>query len=390
MFRGDSQEADTEPDRACAVAAQHQRGSMASAQATLSLAGVAVPATASSGEVDVVKPEAEGRESCGRRAWRYRTILGFALFCMLFTLAVAAANWATAGQNPWGGSTRLETYGRCEPANPGDLLREPANALSNLGFVFVGLWVLLGAWRDFRTFDVEPGATHYYLGNFPMVEAMVGGALIFQGYGSFHMHSCAGKCEYGAFMDLAGIFGLIWSLLVAASFQTCLTTGWYRPGRGLSPRGAQLLAWVPFMALGAYFAARWDVIFLRALGMAQLQKLMLGIFALLLVLLGAAIVGARRSKLVPNHDYVLIPLACGSLAVAVLAWYPEEIAHYCVDTPLRLHAIWHVELSCAIGLSAAWMRSVGRVEVAQHGLLAFLLLKDNAVCVAGSSWQDVL
>jgi hypothetical protein len=201
---------------------------MASAQAKSSLAGVAVPeaelavcdaaapsssrpayATASSGEVDVVKPEAAGRESCGRRAWRYRTILGFALFCMLFTLAVAAANWATAGQNPWGDSTRPEAYGRCEPANPGDLLREPANALSSLGFVFVGLWVLLGAWRDLRTFDVEPGATHYYLGSFPMVEAMAGGALIFQGCGSFHMHSCAGKCEYGGFMDLAGVFGLI-------------------------------------------------------------------------------------------------------------------------------------------------------------------------------------
>jgi hypothetical protein len=60
--------------------------------------------------------------------------------------------------------------------------------------------------------------------------------------------------------------------------------------------------------------------------MAQLQKLMLGIFALLLALLGAAIVGARRNKLVPNHDYVLIPLACGSLAVAVVAWYAEETA----------------------------------------------------------------
>jgi hypothetical protein len=119
---------------------------MASAQAKSSLAGVAVPeaelavcdaaapsssrpahATASSGEVDVVKPEAAGRESCGRRTWRYRTILGFALFCMLFTLAVAAVNWATAGQNPWGDSTRPEAYGRCEPANPGDLpTRSPA------------------------------------------------------------------------------------------------------------------------------------------------------------------------------------------------------------------------------------------------------------------------
>ncbi len=36
------------------------------------------------------------------------------------------------------------------------------------------------------------------------------------------------------------------------------------------------------------------------------------------------------------------------------------------------------------------MRSVGRVEVAQHRLLASLLLKDDAVRVAGSSWQDVL
>jgi hypothetical protein len=340
----------------------------------------------SSGESDVVKPRAAGRESCAQRVWRYRTVIGFALSCFLFTLGFAIANWATAGENPWGGVTNPAMYGRCEHANPSDLLREPANALSNLGFVFVGVYFLLSAWRDFRTFDVLPGAKHYLMGNFPMIEVMVGGALIFEGYGSFHMHSCAGKCEYGGFMDLAGIFGLIWSLLVACSFQVCLTTGCYRPGRGLSPRGAQFIAWVPFMAVGAYLSARWDAIFLANMGFANLKKLMLAIFALLFVLLGAAIHGARHNKLAPNHDYVLIPLALLSVLVAVLAWYPEEVAGYCVDTSLQLHAIWHIFLSLSIGAGAAWIRCVGRVEVAQHGLLAFLLLKDNAVFTADKPW----
>ncbi len=340
----------------------------------------------SSAESDVVKPGSAGRESCAQRVWRYRTFIGFALFCFLFTLGFTIANWATAGQNPWGGATEPARYGRCEHANPADLLREPANALSNFGFVFVGVYCLLSAWRDWRTFDVLPGATHYLMGNFPMVEVMVGGALIFEGYGSFHMHSCASKCEYGGFMDLAGIFGLIWSLLIAASFQTCLMWGWYRPGRGLSPRWAQFIAWVPFMAVGAYLSARWDVIFLENMGFDNMNKLMLGIFALLFVLLGAAIFGARHNKLAPNHDYVFIPLAFISVLVAVLAWYPEEVARYCVDTALQLHAMWHIFLSISIGAAAAWIRSVGRVEVAQHGLLAFLLLKDNAVITADKPW----
>jgi hypothetical protein len=338
----------------------------------------------SSAESYAVKSEAAERESCGRRVWRFRTFLGFALFCFLFTLAFAIANWVTAGQNPWGGVTNPATYGRCEKANPEDLLREPANSLSNFGFVFVGIYFLICAWRDFRTFDVFPGATHYYMGNFPMVEVMVGGALVFEGYGSFHMHSCAGKCEYGGFMDLAGIFGLIWSLLIAAALQVCLTTGCYRPGRGLSPRWAQVVAWV-FMAVGAYLSARWDVIFLQNMGFANLKKLMLGVFALLFVLLGVAIFGARNKKLAPNHDYVLVPLALVSVIIAVLAWYPEEVANYCVDTSLQLHAIWHIFLSFSIGFGAAWIRSVGRVEVAQHGLLAFLLLKDDAIFTADNT-----
>jgi hypothetical protein len=337
-------------------------------------------------------------------AWHYRSVLLFALACTLMTGALAIANEATRGSNPWGGSLNPRDYYGCGPIAPGNLLRQPANALSNLGFVYVGLFFLLTAWREVRHCSWSACDEHFTLGNFPSLIAMVGLALVFEGYGSFHMHACGGQCAVGGFMDLAGIFALIYALLLVACAGALVFGKVLSPRRGHKPWVLELICWLA-MVFGAYLAARWDVIFEQSIGYGNMKRLMVGIFGLLFVLCGTCATLARCNGIRPNHDYVLIPLSMLSVLIAVLCWFPDNLLGYCpfggqdpmghdigrqAAQPLELHAAWHIFLSFAIGLGGLWLRALGRKEVEQHGLLPFLLLKDTAVLARDDTHKAAL
>ena len=70
-------------------------------------------------------------EEIREKMWRWSLCLKFSLFCFCTFIGVIAV---CAVPNPW---PDAEEFTRCEVVRPNSLLREPMNAMSNLGYIWV-------------------------------------------------------------------------------------------------------------------------------------------------------------------------------------------------------------------------------------------------------------
>lgn len=130
----------------------------------------------------------------------------FAAFALAYTLN--DGSWGAASD---GGIGEAAHY--CERITAG-FIREPANTLSNIPFMLVGLWVL---WR----MQHDPVAGRPSLATRSWFAAAYGGACISVGVGSFAMHGF--NTGWGGWMDLSGMMLFI-TLPVFYNFARFL--GW--------------------------------------------------------------------------------------------------------------------------------------------------------------------
>jgi hypothetical protein len=109
-----------------------------------------------------------------------------------FALAYALndGSWGAASDGRIGDAAHY-----CERITAG-FIREPANTLSNIPFVLVGLWVL---WR----MQHDPVAGRPSLATRSWFTAAYGGACIAVGVGSFAMHGF--NTDWGGWLDLSGM-----------------------------------------------------------------------------------------------------------------------------------------------------------------------------------------
>jgi hypothetical protein len=184
--------------------------------------------------------------------------------------------------------------------------------------------MLVAAVVDVRFLELRAESETYVMSHFPSISVMLGLALVYMGYASFHRHAPAGKSEWGTWADMQAIFQLVLALIVIAILASAVFSGLYTPKGRRSPSRlvAQLGLWA-LMGLGIFVAAKWTVL-RDALG--SLKMYMIGAFCVLVAWVSLAAVFARRAKLRPNYDYVLLPLCVMSVTTAVAAWWPEYIA----------------------------------------------------------------
>jgi len=302
-------------------------------------------------------------------------LIAYLLVCFSITVALLVANAVLV--DPWDPNDFPDW--RCEDATREKFLREPANAMSNLIFIFVGLYALFCvAWE--RQQQGETQNDRKYEGVPLFVQALFGISALFGGYGSFHYHACGG-CDWGGFLDLYSIFVLVVSYtLLGFTALLCVTNKISSNARVLSPKNVSIgvfLLWVlNFIASGF-----WREIYLDNLGFDKMKLLMVGVFGVLIMIwVAVAFFGWRQAKMhqVPFYGKTFFVLGASSLVIGVLAWFPEEIRGECPNVPqdLQLHAVWHAFIAFSLLWPYCHVRTAGDLRVKEHGILSVLLLRD--------------
>lgn len=106
----------------------------------------------------------------------------------------------------------------CERDHPHSFLREPSNALSDFGYLAVGLAILVQVAQS-------RGRPYGRFSAFPEVGILAGVSNILHACGTFTNHAC--RCYMGHVWDVAGMYAAVWYLV-------CLCAGRFMYARLIS------------------------------------------------------------------------------------------------------------------------------------------------------------
>jgi hypothetical protein len=109
-------------------------------------------------------------------------------------------------------------------------------------------------------------------------------------------------------------------------------------------------------------------------GWKAMYFVLVAVFVIGVAVIFAGLYTARLKSVTPDYGHFFLSCGLFWLLVGVLAWFPEEINHSCVGTPLQLHAIWHAGVALALWSSFVYFRSTGNQLIHQMGLLNHVLL----------------
>lgn len=224
---------------------------------------------------------------------------------------------AIIGLLGWPGEVGSAGMVFCEALRPG-IIKQPANAWSNLGFTFAGLWVGFFAWQHFAS-----GGDRVYANRFrdrllyPTLYATVAA---FVGPGSMALH--ASTTVWGGIIDLASMF--LWAAFALA----------YGITRALELDDPRFLrTYVGLLAVIGFF---YFGVFGHDGGTP--------IFAVVLVLYGLseAWIHLRRPDLVAQRRYMWGAL--GIFLTAFAIWIPSRTGGPLCDphSLVQGHALWHL------------------------------------------------
>lgn len=215
------------------------------------------------------------------------------------------------------------------------IFRTPSNTFSNLGYVFVGLYILAYALWDFRRTkrDDAPYAVRQ-----PALMAYFGWACCLLGFGSAYMH--ASLTGVGGWWDIFAMFG---------SLVAMIALHWGR--------------WVPTVSLGRFRVPAWPVLIAVALPVSyQLAELhgrfsdiqiMTGLITTIIVSFGIDI--ARGRTRIEHRWHMLAAL---SFAFAFGIWNLTNANRFTnPDVWYQGHAIWHILTACSLGFMAILYRT---------------------------------
>lgn len=240
-----------------------------------------------------------------------------AIMVVLTVLTAVLIWWVLIQIGPdWRGftpATCLSTHCFCERPQGGALLLQPANALSSLGFVAVGWWIILGA-TGARTRALGGAATLWF-----------GFTAIVIGVGSVLLH--ATLTLWGQFADVLGMyllgsFTLVWAVMRWRTLRPALGIALYIVVAG----GLIALLWlVPD-------TRRW--VFAVVLGVAIAVEWTL----------------ARPMRRGVRGGLLLAAVAANAAAFGI--WIADQTRLLCApDSFVQGHAVWHLLGAAAVALS---------------------------------------
>mmetsp|Transcript_8383 Transcript_8383/g.10060 ORF Transcript_8383/g.10060 Transcript_8383/m.10060 type:complete len:347 (+) Transcript_8383:157-1197(+) len=313
------------------------------------------------------------------KAKPYCLCIGLSLFCLSILFGLLIANAVLV--DPW--NDGITSFGRCEKVRPDKLLREPANAISNLGFVFVGIYLCGCAFWDWRYGKYVSSDSFEHLGFYPLNTLVYGLALIFEGYGSFHHHASGSTSATGGFMDIFGIFILIWAIcLVQLIMLLSMGKVLWQKLRVVKSFYVQVSLAIVFFSLIPVWA-QWED-WKERIGFDVLKLYMLGLFGFIGV--STAIISlVTQCKKRQQWWCVFITFSLASIVAGVLCWIPEEIKGVCPqgaarqerDSIFQAHAFWHVGIALALLGKFLYFRTLENehaINKGMKGLIDFCLL----------------
>lgn len=244
--------------------------------------------------------------------------LTLALAAVWTALALALLKAAGPVWSLYPPATCLGTHCFCEHPRTGELLLQPANTLSSLGFVIAGGWLMLDG----------VNAQHRALGI--AATLWMGLCTIAIGMGSVMLH--ATLTLWGQFADVLGMY-LLGSFLVVWALRRRL-----RLGDGLSLALYVVLA-------GTLVALLWIA-----------PETLRWLFAVVLVTaIGLEWWLARPRRVGVAPQLFLAGLAANAVAFAI--WIADQTRVVCMSGSwLQGHAAWHLLGAVAVALSFAYFR----------------------------------
>jgi hypothetical protein len=226
----------------------------------------------------------------------------------------------------------------CEPAIEDAFIRQPADTYSNLGFLFVGVVMLVYAIQDLRR-PRQSFVQQYPIWSFLYAAAMIG---TFLGSAFFH----ASLSRIAEWVDLAAVFAAAW-LPVSFNF--------HRLQAHFRKRNVAVGPWLLF-----YFV----LLLLSCLSIFRVNAWWT--FPTAIVMIGLSSVWLQSKGKWPGGWKWI----SGSMAMTFFAamWFVFDIQRILCDADswLQPHAIWHLCDAAAVGLFYGFMRVVGAEGVADR------------------------
>jgi hypothetical protein len=253
-------------------------------------------------------------------------LAGFAVLLIIF-FALAALGWPG---NPDSCLADVPNTCWCEAIHTGELVKQPTNTWSNLGFVVAGLLIL---WQVGRDRDQPPVLSNPMTTSTAYAVAL-GAVVLFLGPGSMFFHGSI--TDWGGWIDtyslsLFGSFGLLYALARIFHWSDGVFLGVYLGVNALTGVFTWLVdgTGTPIFAL---LVAGWvhteGVILFRAPGGVQRQWPWLG-------------------------------AALGVFAVAMLIWSLSQTGRPLCDpySWFQGHGVWHLLSAVAAGFTFLYLRT---------------------------------
>jgi len=265
-----------------------------------------------------------------------KRILVAALLTSLAAIGAGAALGQVSGWENWMPATCMPDRCFCEAVVDGSI-RQPVNTWSNLGFILIGILIILRGEDDLSARGPggdTTGNSVALMRNTPVYSWIYGAAMVVLGFSSFFYH--ASLTFVGQWFDVMGMYVLVGFML---AYNVSRLTG-------SSPQRISVV-YATGLALGAWLLIAWP------------EARRWAFAALVLVAVGAEL-AVRRRVPGPRADRLLV----GSLALLVLAfgiWLADLKGWMCSpQSCLQGHGAWHLLCSASAGLFYLYYRSEGQ------------------------------
>lgn len=280
-------------------------------------------------------PNPSRKTVCGAPVWVHGLALGAsgaftALVTLLYLLYRDDDVWVR-----WAGQALHPDHVFAEAVR-GSIFRQRANTFSNLGYVYVGFYVIAYAWWDARR-TVSPKAP--YAVRHPALAGFFGAACVVLGIGSGLMH--AAMTPWGHRADVFGMF-ITMTALIALQWARRVPT---------LPLGARRVPVWPFLVLAAPPVSIFLVVRPELFG---------GGIAVMAGLIAIAAGGIVIDQILRNpvQQRRWCALAFVSLALAFYLWNLDVARRFTApESWLQGHALWHLLTAVTLGAMAVFYRT---------------------------------
>ena len=256
--------------------------------------------------------------------------------------------WGASDPGPW-----------CERDQPDALLREPANAATDIPFFGYSLYMIRCAVVDFLNPPLDRTA-RFSLRSYPALELLCGLLNAIHGFGTFTNHAC--RCHFGHVLDVWGMFLILsfYSILQLCTLQVLRhsndTVGISTSHVVALQAGAAIALWP---ASQHFYADSWCEAF----------ELIGFIACLLPCLLGHFVIHRQHKHIQYNIRSVLKAVGC--LLAGAVAQSLDQPRHgfpeFCrPDSLLQLHALWHLLTGVALILMFEVYRTVQVTDISSR------------------------